>query len=76
MVYKAEDYTEILKKLLPPGMVWMREEGNNLDKLLAGIAEEAERVDNRIDDLLDEALPSATIEMMEDWQRVAGLPDT
>lgn len=34
------------------------------------------RVDARAADLLNEADPRTTLELLEDWERVAGLPDT
>lgn len=71
----AAEYREQLKLLLPPGRALPREPGTSIDALLDGMAEELARVDARGDQLVVEALPSTTSEMLADWERVAGLPD-
>lgn len=43
--------------------------------LLAALAEEFSRVDNRISDLVVEFDPAKTTELLADWERVLGLPD-
>jgi uncharacterized protein YmfQ (DUF2313 family) len=47
-----------------------------LTRLLCAIADELARVDARGDVLIDEADPRTTAELLSDWERVAGLPDT
>jgi len=71
----AADYLEQLKTLLPPGQAFPREAGTTLHKLLEGMAIELARVDGRGESLPFEANPASTIEMLVDWERVAGLPD-
>jgi uncharacterized protein YmfQ (DUF2313 family) len=44
-------------------------------RLLSAFSQEFARVDQRIDDLIDEADPRTTLEMLPDWERLAGLPD-
>jgi len=69
-------YREQLGALLPPGRAWPRSPASTLGRLLAGYADEFARVDARSSDLLDEADPRSTLELLPDWERVAGLPDT
>ena len=71
----AADYLAQLQALLPQGPAWTREQGALLTRLLDGWAQEFARVDARADDLLDEADPRTTYEMLTDWERVLGLPD-
>lgn len=71
----AEQYRAQLQALLPPGAVWSREPDATLTKLLAAIAEEMARLDLRAEQLVDEADPRITNELLADWERVAGLPD-
>lgn len=68
-------YTRQLQALLPPGAAWPREPEAALTQLLGGLAEEFARVDARAADLVDEADPRTTDELLADWERVAGLPD-
>lgn len=76
MGYSADQYREQLKALLPPGRAFPRERGTTLDALLSAMSQELARIDERIDRLPSEALPSTTSELLADWERVAGLPDS
>lgn len=75
MARTAADYREHLKALLPPGQAFPREPGTDMEKLLAGMAQELARIDSRGEALISEANPQTTAEMLTDWERVAGLPD-
>lgn len=71
-----ENYIELLKGLLPRGLAWTRELGTYFHKMLEAMAEEFARYDVRIGtDLINEADPSTTLELLSDWERVVGLPD-
>jgi len=69
------DYLSQFQALLPPGAAFSREPDADLTKLLTALADEFARVDQRATDLRDEADPYNTVEMLADWERVAGLPD-
>lgn len=71
----AGAYLAQLQALLPQGAAWPRDGGATLTQLLAALAEELARVDQRAEDLLNEADPHTTYELLADWERVAGLPD-
>jgi len=75
MALSTEDYLQQLQALLPQGPAWSREQDTVLTKLLTAFAEEFARVDLRTDNLLNEADPRTTNELLTDWERVAGLPD-
>lgn len=75
MVLSAAAYLAQLQALLPQGAAWPRDADATLTQLLAALAEELARVDLRADDLLNEADPRTTYELLADWERVAGLPD-
>lgn len=75
MAHSVEEYSELLKKLLPPGSAFPREVGTNLEKILLGCAAELSRVEARADALAIEVNPALTSELLSDWERVAGLPD-
>jgi len=61
--------------LLPKGRLWQPRDQPVLKATLASSAVEACRVEDRIDDLLREADPSQTVELLEDWEKMLGLPD-
>lgn len=75
MIGTAPDYRDQLVALLPPGLAWPRDADSTLVALLGGPAEELARVDARADALFDEADPRTVLELLVDWERVAGLPD-
>ena len=69
-------YLIFLQSLLPPGQAWTTDHMAALTKVLDVIAGEFSRIHIRTDELLREADPRNTVEMLADWERVAGLPDT
>lgn len=71
----ADQYAQQLDELLPVGLAWRRETDARMRDLMRALAEEFARVDTRAIDLLNEVQPGTTIEMLSDWERVAGLPD-
>ncbi|SOD42340.1 YmfQ family protein [Nitrosovibrio sp. Nv4] len=71
----ADDYLSQLQSLLPQGQAWPREPDATLTQLMAALAEEFARFDARTQRLFDEADPRTTVELLADWERVAGLPE-
>lgn len=71
------DYAEAFASLLPRGPAWPRDSDSVLMRLLAGLSEIwGSKVDARAADLIErESDPRATLELLSDWERVAGLPD-
>ncbi|TAH39300.1 MAG: DUF2313 domain-containing protein [Planctomycetota bacterium] len=72
---RVRQYADQLWALLPTGLVWRRSPGTVFDALLQGCAGELARLDKRSADLLREADPRTTTELLVDWERVCGLPD-
>lgn len=70
-----EKYTAMLQNLLPLGLAWPRQPGTNMENFLSALAVELNRVDIRVDDMLREAYPLTTSELLTDWERVTGLPE-
>jgi uncharacterized protein YmfQ (DUF2313 family) len=67
-------YLAQLQMLLPPGAAWSRAAEATLTDVLRAWAEELSRVDERGTDLLDEADPRTTYELLDDWEGASGLP--
>ncbi len=72
----SADYLSQMRQLLPTGAAWNAPAGSNLVQLLAALAEEFARIDARAGQLIDEADPRTTLELLPDWERVLGLPDS
>lgn len=69
-------YTTTLLHLLPQGMAWSRGIGSRLYKFLFASAGELAKIDSSALDLLKEIIPLTTVQALEDWERVLGLPST
>lgn len=71
-----DDYKKQLIALLPAGNIWPAAHViNTFTALLDALAEELSRIDARVANLIEEAYPDTAVEMLSDWERVAGLPD-
>lgn len=75
MSLNAENYLQQLQALLPSGLAWAKSSSTILAKLLNAFSEEFKRVDYRADDVLNEADPRTTNELLAEWEYIAGLPD-
>ena len=73
----SEDFLRVLQGLLPRGLIWTREPGRRLTRLLLGMADEFARAHNRAADLVEEADPQTTTAagLLSDWERVLRLPE-
>lgn len=65
-------YTNLLKRLLPPGFAW---ENVKRHPFIVGLAGEFCRVGDRAADLLKEIDPNQTTELIEEWEALVGIPD-
>lgn len=76
MAVSREEYLrQFLTRLLPTGALWDLELGSNFEQALEPLAGELARVHVRMDDLLREADPRTTSELLSEWEKAAGLPD-
>lgn len=76
MVLTETDYLRQMQALLPPGPAWPKDDDALLTRMLGALAAELARVDGRVRQLVDEDDPRIAAELLLDWERVAGLPDT
>lgn len=68
-------YARQMAQLLPRGAAWAFAPDGVFARLLLALAAEFARIDSRALDLIEEADPRTTLELLSDWERVAGLPD-
>lgn len=71
----ADDYRQAAQQLLPPGRLFQIQPGSNLDKLLSFFAQEPARIDAAAFNLLNEAHPETTFDMLPEWNAETMLPD-
>ena len=70
-----QPYLEQLQALLPRGAAWPRDPEAVLTLILDSVAESLADVDIRAVGLLDDIRPNVTVDLLPDWERVAGIPD-
>jgi uncharacterized protein YmfQ (DUF2313 family) len=69
------DYLAALQALLPQGRAWTRDPAATLTTLLDGIAKTYATADARAANLLIDAFPVTTVELLPEWEQTLGLPD-
>lgn len=74
--YTAADYLGALQSLLPRGRVWPREGDAIQTKALTGLSETFARHHARSNALLGDAFPATALELLPEWEKTFGLPDT
>lgn len=73
--YTRDDYRRAFMALLPSGWAWPREAGSTLVRVVDALVAVYERTGARALDLLRDANPSTTLELLPEWETTLGLPD-
>lgn len=69
-------YLSLIFDLLPVGYAWVRDMKSMTSRILDVAAAEFARIHSRAENLINEADPRTASELLTDWERVCGLPDT
>ena len=67
------NYTAALLSLMPHGLIWSRSPDGPLAKLMAGLAVEFQRIDDRARDLLTESNAATVDKLLSEWESDLGL---
>jgi uncharacterized protein YmfQ (DUF2313 family) len=73
--FTADDFASAERGLLPSGRIWQAEPGTVQYSVLEGLAPTPQRVAARAANLLVDAFPATTIELLPEWELTLGLPD-
>lgn len=76
MAVSAEQYALHLANLLPHGAALAAEPGSEMAELLSRLGRFLAATHNRGEQLLDEASPWHTLELLPEWDTSLGLPDS
>lgn len=68
-------YEALLRRLFPQGWAWEQDDASILGLLLKALSCEPARVEIRAFDFLREMHPLETFEMLDNWERMLGIPD-
>lgn len=75
MSYSTADFLAAFQRHLPTGPIWPREAGSNQAAALGCLMPTLERLAQRDENLLVDAFPATTVELLPEWQASLGLPD-
>jgi uncharacterized protein YmfQ (DUF2313 family) len=73
--YTTQDFLNAIQGLLPSGLVWPRGQDSVQAETLSGLAPTFVRHAERAVNLLTDANPATTIELLSEWESTLGLPD-
>ena len=76
MAVSAQGWLAALQAMLPPGRAFTREPDALLTKLLGALAAMLLAVQIKLENLLLQADPRMATDMLPDWERLLGLPDS
>lgn len=71
----SSDFLGAFMRLMPRGPVWPRDPDSVMGKSLYGLMPTYERSTSRANNLLIDAFPASTVELLPEWQSTLGLPD-
>lgn len=72
-LYSAADYLAALQSLMPRGRAWPRDPDSEQAKILSGMAPIYERQNQRANNLLVDAFPSTSKELLPEWESSLGI---
>ena len=73
--FNEADFQQAMLRLLPQGRVWRRDPGSNLSALFLGLAPTYTRNTEAAAQVLIDASPATTQNLLLEWERSLGLPD-
>ena len=73
--FSTADFRAALLRLLPTGRIWSREPGSMPYQLATVWAPTFQRNSARAANLITDAFPSTTVELLTEWEATLGLPD-
>ncbi|MFL9952807.1 DUF2313 domain-containing protein [Paraburkholderia nemoris] len=73
--YQASDFLAALQCLMPRGLAWPRDPTSVMAQVEAGLAPTWQRHTEQNNNLLVDAFPSTSVQLLPEWEAALGLPD-
>ncbi|WP_406867209.1 YmfQ family protein [Paraburkholderia fungorum] len=73
--YSAADYLSAMQALMPRGRVWPKDSDATQTQVLSGLVQVYARNTARANNLLVDAFPGTSAELLPEWEATLGLPD-
>ena len=71
----ADDFARAFRNLLPRGKVWPRDIASTVYAVSQAVGPTYERQTSRANNLLVDAFPATTVELLPEWEKSLGLPN-
>ena len=75
MAYSSADFLAAFQALLPRGAAWSRDPASVQSRTLATLMPTWARLAARDENLVVDAFPATTVELLPEWEKSLGLPD-
>jgi len=73
--YQASDFLTALHALMPRGLAWPRDPASVMGQVMAGLSPTWQRHTEQNNNLLIDAFPSTSVQLLSNWEAALGLPD-
>jgi uncharacterized protein YmfQ (DUF2313 family) len=73
--YQASDFLSVLQTLMPRGLAWPKDAAATMAKSISGLAPTWARHTLQNNNLLVDAFPTTTYQLLPEWEATLGLPD-
>ncbi|MBB3256853.1 uncharacterized protein YmfQ (DUF2313 family) [Paraburkholderia bannensis] len=73
--YAASDFASAIHALMPRGLVWPRDPASVQAQVIAGLSPTWQRHTAANNQLLVDAFPATSVELLPEWESTLGLPD-
>ena len=72
---KVAKYRELMLRLFPRGRAWAKDQGTVFYSFAEALGVEYARIDDALAQLMEDADPRTTNQLITDWENLVGLPD-
>jgi uncharacterized protein YmfQ (DUF2313 family) len=73
--YQASDFLTALQALMPRGLAWPRDPSSVMAQVEAGLSPTWQRLTQQNNNLLVDAFPATSDQLLPEWEAALGLPD-
>lgn len=73
--YQASDFLSAMQALMPRGLAWPRDPTSVMARVMSGLAPTWVRHTQQNNNLLIDAFPATSVQLLPEWEATLGLPD-
>lgn len=73
--YQASDFLSAIHALMPRGLAWPKDPLSVMGQVMSGLSQVWQRHTEQNNNLLIDAFPSTSVQLLSNWEAALGLPD-